>query len=81
MREQRAGSVGTGKCCLAHLSPVVIDNDGALLFIHGDCAHITLPYRQREQQLGLRWEMGAVIYLPAAHSAAGASPLHYAAVH
>lgn len=43
MREQGAGSEGTGKCCSAHLSPVVIDNDGALLIIHGDCAHITLP--------------------------------------
>lgn len=37
------GAVGMVKCCLAHLSPVVIDNDGALLIIHGDCAHITLP--------------------------------------
>lgn len=62
MREQGAGSMGTGKCCLAHLSPVVIDNDGALLVIHGDYAHISLPCGQGEQQLGLRWEMGAVIY-------------------
>lgn len=33
-----------GRCCSAHLSPVVIDNDGALLIIHCDCAHITLPW-------------------------------------
>lgn len=52
---------------MAHLSPVVIDNDGALLVIHGDCAHITLPYGQVEQQLGPRWELGVVMYLPAAH--------------
>lgn len=72
-RSQRANEgavkriVGTGKYCLAHLSPVVKDNDGALLVIHWDCAHISLPWGQGEQPLGLRWEMDAVIYLPAAH--------------
>lgn len=41
--DEGGGTAGMGKCCLAHLSPVVIDNDGALLIIHGDCAHMTLP--------------------------------------
>ncbi len=62
-----AGDVGTGRCCLAHLSPVVIDNDGALLIIHSDCAYVTLPCAHREQQLDLKWETSGVIYLPAAH--------------
>lgn len=27
----------------AHLSPVVKDNDGAVLVVHGDRAYVTLP--------------------------------------
>ena len=42
MREQRTGIVGTVTYCLAHLSPVVKDNDGALLLVHCDRAHVSL---------------------------------------
>lgn len=58
--------MGTEQCCLAHLSPVVIDNNGALLLIHGYCAHVALPCGRAEQRLGLRRGLGAVLNLPSA---------------
>lgn len=57
---------------MAHLSPVVIDNDGAVLLIHGDCAHVALPCGQAEQRLGLRKR--AVINSPSARSAPASAP-------
>lgn len=47
---------GTGKrwSVSTYLSPVVIDNDGTLLIIDGDCAHITLPWGHRT----VKFQMG-----------------------
>lgn len=41
---------------MPHLSPVVVNNDGALVLVHSDRAHVPFPWGQGEQQLALRWE-------------------------